>query len=82
MREGARCANVIGLDLSPYMLVVAEYKAQQAGLNIEWLHGLAEATGFEEASFDLVTASFLLHETPPKISQLILQECFRLLKPG
>ncbi len=82
MREGARCANVIGLDLSPYMLVVADYKAQQAGLNIEWLHGLAEATGFEEASFDLVTASFLLHETPPKISQLILRECFRLLKPG
>ncbi len=75
-------ANVIGLDLSPYMLVVADYKAQQAGLNIEWLHGLAEATGFEEASFDLVTASFLLHETPPKISQFILRECFRLLKPG
>lgn len=75
-------AVVIGLDLSPYMLVVAEYKAQQAGLNIQWQHGLAEDTGLEEASFDLVTASFLLHETPPKISQLILRECFRLIKPG
>jgi ubiquinone/menaquinone biosynthesis C-methylase UbiE len=75
-------AEVIGLDLSPYMLVVAEKKAQQAGLNIQWQHGLAEDTGLEEASFDLVTASFLLHETPPKISQLILQEGFRLIKPG
>lgn len=75
-------AEVIGLDLSPYMLVVAEYKAQQAGLNIEWQHGLAEDTGLEEASFDLVTASFLLHETPTQISQLILQECFRLIKAG
>jgi ubiquinone/menaquinone biosynthesis C-methylase UbiE len=64
------------------MLVLADYKTQQAGVNIEWLHGLAEDTGFEECSFDLVTASFLLHETPPKISQLILQECFRLTKPG
>ena len=75
-------AVVIGLDLSPYMLVVADYKAQQAGLNIQWQHGLAEDTGLEQASFDLVTASFLLHETPPKISQLILQEGFRLIKPG
>ncbi len=75
-------AVVVGLDLSPYMLVVANYKAQQAGLNIQWQHGLAENTGLEEASFDLVTASFLLHETPPKISQLILKECFRLIKPG
>jgi ubiquinone/menaquinone biosynthesis C-methylase UbiE len=75
-------AVVMGLDLSPYMLVVAEKKARQAGLNIQWQHGLAEDTGLEEASFDLVTASFLLHETPPKISQLILQEGFRLIKPG
>lgn len=75
-------AVVMGLDLSPYMLLVADYKTQQAGLNIQWQHGLAEDTGLEEASFDLVTASFLLHETPPKISQLILQECFRLIKPG
>lgn len=75
-------AVVMGLDLSPYMLVVADYKAKQAQLNIQWLHGLAENTYLEAADFDLVTASFLLHETPPKISQLILQECFRLLKPG
>src|SRR5690349_20835056 len=73
---------VIGLDLSPYMLVVANYKAQQAQLNIEWLHGLSEVTGLDTASFDLVTASFLFHETPPHISQSILQESFRLVKPG
>lgn len=75
-------AVVTGLDLSPYMLIVADYKAQQAGLNIKWLHGLAEETGLEAGSFDLVTISFLLHETPPNISQLILQESFRLIKPG
>ncbi|RUR85723.1 methyltransferase type 11 [Chlorogloeopsis fritschii PCC 6912] len=75
-------AVAIGLDLSPYMLVVADYKARQAGLNIQWQHGLAENTGLEEVAFDLVTVSFLLHETPPKISQLILRECFRLIKPG
>ena len=82
LKQAFTQASIIGLDLSPYMLVVADYKAQQVGLNIDWQHGLAEDTGLEEASFDLVTASFLLHETPPKVSQLILQECFRVVKPG
>ncbi|MBE9114851.1 methyltransferase domain-containing protein [Lusitaniella coriacea LEGE 07157] len=75
-------AEVIGLDLSPYMLAMAEHKATEAGLRIEWQHGKAEATGFPNESFDLVTASLLFHETPPAISQSILRECFRLLQPG
>lgn len=75
-------AKVTGLDLSPYMLAIAKRKAKQAGLNIQWLHSQAEATEFADAQFDLITASLLFHETPPKISQAILQEGFRLLTPG
>ncbi|MBE9125653.1 MULTISPECIES: class I SAM-dependent methyltransferase [unclassified Coleofasciculus] len=75
-------AEVIGLDLSPYMLVMADYKAKTEGLTIQWCHGKAEETGFPDASFDLVTASLLFHETPPTIAKSILQECFRLLKAG
>ena len=75
-------AQVEGLDLSPYMLFMADYKAQEAGLEISLHHGKAEATGFTPNSFDLVTASLLFHETPPHISQMILKECFRILKPG
>ncbi|MEO8889917.1 MAG: class I SAM-dependent methyltransferase [Coleofasciculaceae cyanobacterium] len=75
-------AQVTGLDLSPYMLVMADHKAKNAQLNIQWRHGNAEATGLPDASFDLVTASLLFHETPPKVSQSILRECFRLLTPG
>jgi ubiquinone/menaquinone biosynthesis C-methylase UbiE len=75
-------AQVIGLDLSPYMLVRAEHKAQSAGLDIIWRHGDAEKIPFPEASFDLVTASLLFHETPINISQKILRSSFRLLVPG
>lgn len=75
-------AEVVGLDLSPYMLVVAEIKAQKAGLNIEWRHGNAESVGFPDASFDLVAASLLFHETPTAVSRAILRECFRLLRVG
>jgi ubiquinone/menaquinone biosynthesis C-methylase UbiE len=75
-------AEVIGLDLSPYMLVRASHKAESAGLDIHWRHGNAEKTGLPDASFDLVTASLLFHETPTAVSQTILRECFRLLVAG
>jgi ubiquinone/menaquinone biosynthesis C-methylase UbiE len=75
-------AEVIGLDLSPYMLVMADHKARNTKLDIQFQHGKAEQTGFPDASFDLVTASLLFHETPPAVSREILRECFRLLKVG
>jgi ubiquinone/menaquinone biosynthesis C-methylase UbiE len=75
-------AQVIGLDLSPYMLMVADYKATEKGLPLKWTHGDAKTTNFKNNNFDLITISLLFHETPVKISQLILQECFRVLKPG
>ncbi|NER31705.1 MAG: class I SAM-dependent methyltransferase [Symploca sp. SIO1C4] len=82
LKQAFEQAEVIGLDLSPYMLVMADYKAKQANLDVEWLHGNAEETNFPPASFDLVTASLLFHETPPIAAKLILRECYRLLTPG
>lgn len=75
-------AEVIGLDLSPYMLCHAQHKSQKAQLNIHWLHGLAEATDLEAHSFDVITLCMVFHEMPPHISRLVLQECRRLLQPG
>ena len=73
-------ANIIGLDLSPYMLVIADYKAAKLGFNIEWIQGLAEATPFQDNSYDLITIAMLFHETPPHITELVLKEAFRVLK--
>ena len=75
-------AEVIGLDLSPYMLIMAERKGKQEGLKIQWLQGNAEKTDFPAAYFDLVSASLLFHETPVSVSQRILEESFRLLTTG
>jgi ubiquinone/menaquinone biosynthesis C-methylase UbiE len=75
-------AAITGLDLSPYMLAIANYKANQLSYNIKWLHGLAETTNLADNSFDVVTASLLFHETPSEIAQAIVQECFRLLTSG
>lgn len=75
-------AQVVGLDLSPYMLTVAEDKAKQQQQRIEWKHALAENTGYPTHHFDLVTAALLFHETPTSIAKQILAECWRILRPG
>jgi ubiquinone/menaquinone biosynthesis C-methylase UbiE len=82
LKQAFTLAEVTGVDLSPYMLVVAEHKAKQAGLEIQWRHDNAEKTSFPNACFDVVTASLLFHETPPTVAKSILQEAFRLLVPG
>lgn len=82
LKQAFPSAEVIGVDLSPYMMAAADRKARQANLDIHWQHAQAERTPFEAASFDLVTASLLFHELPPTVSQAVLRECFRLLKVG
>ncbi|WOD39376.1 class I SAM-dependent methyltransferase [Nodosilinea sp. E11] len=75
-------AEVMGLDLSPQMLVMANYKAQAAAVDVAFRHGNAMATGLPAASFDVVCATLLFHETPPAVAKTILAEAFRLLTPG
>jgi ubiquinone/menaquinone biosynthesis C-methylase UbiE len=75
-------AQVTGLDLSPYMLLIATDRSASANLPIIWRHGQAEQTGLPDNYFDLVTITLLLHETPPVIAQAILQEAHRLLRTG
>ncbi|WP_009547702.1 class I SAM-dependent methyltransferase [Crocosphaera subtropica] len=74
-------AVVIGLDLSPYMLVIADKKAQKDQQEIIWKQGLAESTEIPSSSFQLIIISLLFHEVPNAVSQAILKESWRLLKP-
>ncbi|MGA0201449.1 MAG: class I SAM-dependent methyltransferase, partial [Prochlorotrichaceae cyanobacterium] len=72
--------HTVGLDLSPYMLSVAQFRDGQE--EIDWVHGLAEATPFEPDRFDLITLQFLLHELPNQATRNIFAEIYRILRPG
>jgi ubiquinone/menaquinone biosynthesis C-methylase UbiE len=72
--------RTVGLDLSPYMLSVAQFRDGQQ--EIDWVHGLAEATPFEPDRFDLITLQFLLHELPNQATRNIFAEIYRILRPG
>jgi ubiquinone/menaquinone biosynthesis C-methylase UbiE len=76
-----RPIHTIGLDLSPYMLSVAKILDERQEID-GWIHGLAEATGLPDNSQDVVTLQFVIHELPRQATIKILQEVWRILKPG
>ncbi|BAZ68710.1 type 11 methyltransferase [Fischerella sp. NIES-4106] len=75
-------AQITGLDLSPYFLAVANYRAQQQQRQINWVHAAAESTGLPDASSDLVSIFLMCHELPQSPTQQIFAEARRLLRPG
>lgn len=73
--------RTVGLDLSPYMLAVAQNRDVNREI-AQWIHAKAEETGLPEHSFDLVTLQFVIHELPRQATQAIFKEALRLLRPG
>ncbi len=73
--------RTVGLDLSPYMLSIARLRNEDGSI-AEYLHANAEETGLPSESFDIVTLQSVLHELPNNITPVVLQEAFRLLRPG
>lgn len=75
-------AQITGVDLSPYFLAIARYRARQQGRSVRWIHAAAEATGLADASFDLVSTFLMCHELPQAATVQIFQEARRLMRPG
>ena len=74
--------RVTGVDLSPYFLAVAQYRARQSQQDIKWVHAAAESTNLPNNSFDLVSACLMFHELPTDAAKAIIAEACRLLRPG
>ena len=77
-------AEMIGLDLSPYMLAVAKRRdeGQPGAERRRWVHGLGEATGMADDSVDVVSLAFVIHECPEDATRALMKEAARILKPG
>ncbi|NJR38089.1 MAG: class I SAM-dependent methyltransferase [Leptolyngbyaceae cyanobacterium CSU_1_4] len=73
-----RFSQVIGLDASPRSLQRAQHHVPTA----TYVEGWAEAMPFSDEQFDLVHTSAALHEMKPDQLRQILQEVYRVLKPG
>jgi len=75
-------AEVIGIDLSAAALTYAHMVSEQAKVPVHFRQADAERTGYEDSHFDVVTAFLLLHEVPTPVRIRILQEAYRILRPG
>ncbi len=70
--------NVTGLDASPLSINRAKKNVPSA----EYVEAFAEDMPFSNNQFDLVHTSAALHEMKPEQLKQILQEVYRILKPG
>jgi len=76
-------AQVEGIDLSAPCLRLAAHTARAAGAtNVHFRQRDAADTGYSAGSFDLVTSTMLLHETPPEPLDTLIEEAARVLEPG
>ncbi len=73
--------RVVGIDLSPEMLAVAEAGRAEAGFpQVEFREAGVEALPFPDASFDAALSNGVLNLVPDKPAAL--REIFRVLRPG
>lgn len=75
-------AAITGVDLSLRMLEHALRTANAHGWAWQLFQRPAEATGFADASFDLVASYILLHELPEAAVRAVFAEALRVLEPG
>jgi demethylmenaquinone methyltransferase/2-methoxy-6-polyprenyl-1,4-benzoquinol methylase len=70
--------NVTGLDASPFSL----QRARQNVPSASYVQAFAEEMPFADCLFDVVHTSAALHEMQPQQLRKIINEVFRVLKPG
>lgn len=75
--------SLFGIDLSPaYLRKANQTLSEEAGTLPQLVQGKAEDMPYRDEYFDSVTCVFLFHELPGPVRQQIINEAFRVTKPG
>jgi ubiquinone/menaquinone biosynthesis C-methylase UbiE len=75
--------SLYGTDLSPaYLRKANQLLSQNPGELPQLIQANAEALPFLDNYFHAVTSVFLFHELPPQARQNVIDNCFRVVKPG
>ncbi len=75
-----RGAEVTACDMTPHMIELGRARTEDAGLNIEWVEGDAEALPFPDSAFDHVASVFgAMFAAQP---DMVARELFRVCRDG
>lgn len=74
--------EVVGLDGDQAVLEIARSKADQAGVNIAFDHGMAFQLPYPNNSFNRVLSSLVFHHLSTENKQLAMCEIYRVLRAG
>jgi SAM-dependent methyltransferase len=80
IRAARTGASVVAADLAPEHFVAGRRNAAEAGVDVEWVEGDAEALPFDDDSFDVVTSCFGAMFAPHH--QRVASELVRVCRPG
>lgn len=97
-RNYPHAKHIIGFDLSPYYISVGKRLLELAPRSfleggswvssidfdprIDFRVGNAASTPLPAASVDVVNVQFVVHEMPIEVSKQVMDEAYRILKPG
>jgi len=73
-------ADVVGVDIAPALIETARRDAEEAGLQIQYDVGDAEALPYDEASFDVISSSCGVMFAPDHAA--VARELARVCRPG
>lgn len=80
LSEHSGAADVVGLDLSPYLLERAHARLTRP--NARLLHASGLSTPAGEASFDVAVAAHYVGHLPPPVRPAAVSEMARVVRPG
>lgn len=82
LKQRAPEAEVVGFDGDREVLELARVKAEQAGVEVGWLHGDAGALPFGPGQLDRVASSLMFHHLSSETKRAALRAVRRSLAPG
>lgn len=75
-------AEVHGIDISAPMVRYAHLRAVEQDVDVHFRQMPAERLAYPDGHFDMVLAMLLFHEVPVPVGRRIVEEAFRVLRPG
>ena len=82
LKERFPDAEVWGIDVGGPMVRYAHMRSRRLGVGANFSQRLAEASGFPDNYFDIVTSYIVHHELPAEITRKVIAEAQRVTRPG